>query len=577
VAAGAVGVVLLAGGTAEAQQKTFHLDRLEVPGGPDDGIVLFRPVTQPQSIFYGQLGIGFQLNPLHVSNITTDPATLRGASGGTAGVVKTQLSTYASAGFEFADRVLIGVTWPVAWLETGANPDYPAAVLNSGTKTTTVDTSGPAFGDLRLDARGVIYRTPDRTFAFGGALSLLPGTGSVSNFGGDGQTTGMVMVNAEYSFRFFSFVAQTGLHFRPKNSINDPVHNSGLGIGDEWRWAVGAFLPLAQGKIRLGATIFGQTGIESDNTVIGDTIFTAHNSSIEWNVEGRMRLGARERWWVGAGGGTRIANGYGAPDLRLVGLFGAYVPILDSDATSPERRSAQRDRWRHEGMTDTDNDGIPDDIDACPTEPEDHKGSDPNDGCPMPADRDGDGIPDQYDKCPDQAEDFDGVNDEDGCPETDADNDGIPDAEDACPREPGQKSSDPKKNGCPQFIKLEGSVVKILQQVHFQTASANILPDSFPMLTEIANLLKANPQIKRMAIEGHTDNRGPADFNKKLSDARAASVRKWLEGHGVEGGRLESHGYGLEKPIEDNNTDKGRAANRRVEFRIVEEDSGAKK
>ena len=145
----------------------------------------------------------------------------------------------------------------------------------------------------------------------------------------------------------------------------------------------------------------------------------------------------------------------------------------------------------------------------------------------MPPDRDGDGIPDQYDKCPDVPEDKDGIDDGDGCPEDDADNDGIPDAQDACPKEPGQKNTDPKKNGCPTFIKVEGNVVRILQQVHFATGSATILPESFPMLQEIANLLKANKGIKRMSIEGHTDNRGSADLNKKLS-ARSRRIGRDL-------------------------------------------------
>ena len=91
-------------------------------------------------------------------------------------------------------------------------------------------------------------------------------------------------------------------------------------------------------------------------------------------------------------------------------------------------------------------------------------------------------------------------------------------------------------------------------------------------------LLKANKGIKRMSIEGHTDNRGAAEMNKTLSQRRANSVMNWLTQHGVEGERLEAHGYGLEKPIDTNDTDQGRAANRRVEFKIVdEEDTNAVK
>jgi outer membrane protein OmpA-like peptidoglycan-associated protein len=89
--------------------------------------------------------------------------------------------------------------------------------------------------------------------------------------------------------------------------------------------------------------------------------------------------------------------------------------------------------------------------------------------------------------------------------------------------------------------------------------------------------LKANPQIKRMSIEGHTDDRGDNDMNMRLSQGRAASVMNWLVQHGVAQDRLESHGYGEERPIADNATDNGRASNRRVEFKITDEDTGPPK
>jgi OOP family OmpA-OmpF porin len=368
---------------------------------------------------------------------------------------------------------------------------------------------------------------------------------------------------------------------RPDNSINDPAGKTGsaggLGIANEWRWAVGALFPLKDGQYRLGASIFGQTGLTNDSTV-GNTIFTTRNTPIEIDLEGRMRLNIldSDHWFVGAGVGSRLSSGYGAPDLRVVGLFGTYFNITDTNPNSPDARARVRASIR-DSLKDTDGDGIPDDVDACPEVPEDHKDPDPNDGCPAPSDRDGDGIPDQYDKCPDQPEDKDGVDDSDGCPEDDADGDGIPDAKDACPKEPGQPDPDPKKNGCPKFIRLEGSSVRVLQQVHFATGSATILPDSFPMLQEIVQLLKANPGIKKMRIEGHTDNRGGADMNLDLSKRRAASVRTWLVTHGIEAPRLESEGYGLTKPIQSNDTVEGRQGNRRVEFKITEEDTGGGK
>jgi OOP family OmpA-OmpF porin len=564
-------------GIADAQQQTFHLDRLEVPGAPDDGVVLFRPVTKDESIFYAQLGLGLSINPLRTDNITNFQPALQASP---KNVITTQFTSYMSAGLELLDRLTVGITLPVTWIESGNQPTYPIG-LGGNAANTTFSTGGPAVADARLDGRYVAWRSLEGDKAVGVQLSVrIPtGNGSSSNFGGDGAFSALPMVTGEWTPHHLpTFVANLGIDFRHDNSINNPAGSNtgpvqGLGIGDELRWAIGALIPIGGGKFRLAGTIFGQTGITSDHTT-GPTFFTAQNTPIEWNFEVRAKLPIKgDRWFASGSGGTLILPGYGAPDLRLVALVGTYLPIEDTNPHSP----AARDRVResiHESLKDTDGDGIPDDIDACPTEPEDHKDPDPNDGCPSPSDRDGDGIPDQFDKCPDEPEDKDGIQDQDGCPEVDADNDGIPDTKDACPREPGAPDPDPKKNGCPKFIKLEGSSVRVLQQVHFATGSATIEPDSFPMLGEISALLRANPSIKKMRIEGHTDNRGNADYNLDLSKRRAASVRTWLEQHGVEGNRLESEGYGLTRPIETNDTDEGRLANRRVEFKILEEDSG---
>jgi OmpA-OmpF porin, OOP family len=572
--------MLLATEPADAQQHTFHLDRLEVPGAPDDGVALFRPVAiQGQSIFYTQLALGFSHNPLRLSNITNDSFALNHSE---PDVISTQFSTYMSAGFELLDRLTLGTTLPIAWIETGNQQQCRTQSFGSAT-CTAYSTTGPAVGDMRLDARFVVAQNEDKTKALGLQLSLYAptGAGSSTNFGGDGSFGALPMVTGEWTPRNFpTLIANMGVAMRPENSINNPAGTSagptsGLGVGYEWRWAVGAMLPLKDGKFRVGATIFGQTGLSNDDTT-GPTFFTSQNTPIEWNIEGRMMklpLDGWEHLFVGASAGTLILPGYGAPDLRIGLMAGTYWVIADTNPRSPEARRKLH-LTIHESLKDTDGDGIPDDIDACPTVPEDHKDPDPMDGCPAASDRDGDGIPDQFDKCPDVPEDKDGIDDEDGCPEDDADQDGIPDAKDACPKEPGQPDPDPKKNGCPKFIHLEGSTVRVLQQVHFQTASATILPDSFPMLAEIAQLLKATPAIKKMRIEGHTDNHGAADYNLDLSKRRAASVLAWLVGHGIELGRLESEGYGLTKPIDTNDTDAGRQANRRVEFKIVAEDTG---
>jgi OmpA-OmpF porin, OOP family len=543
---GAGGAAVLAPRPLLAQQQTFHLDRLEMPGAPDDGAILFRPVTQEGPIVYTQLGLGLAVNPLRTREITNSPGALHASSHD---VITGQFSTYISAGVEVLNRLTLGGTFPAAWIQGGNQPMYPGPVFGN-VPFTVFSTTGPAVGDLRLDARYVAWRRDDGTQAVGVQLSGFVPTGSATNFGGDGSFGWMLMVTGEWTPPHFplglTFVANTGVHFRHDNSINDPAgHNGspqGLGVGDEWPWAVGALMPMLNGRLRIAATLFGQTGLSNDD-ITGNTIFTSNNTMLEWNGEARLKLPlpGLERFFVGAGLGTRIFGGYGAADFRTMALAGSYWSIEDKPPHSPERvRQSIR-----EAMRDTDGDGIPDDIDACPTVPEDHKPPDPMDGCPAPPE------------------------------ELDSDHDGIPDSRDACPREPGEPNPDPKRNGCPKFIHLEGSTVHVLQQVHFQTGSATILPDSFPMLTEIVQLLQANPNIKKMMIEGHTDSRGGADFNLDLSKRRAQSVRNWLVDHGVAPNRLQSEGYGLTRPIDTNDTDQGRAANRRVEFKVVEEGSGA--
>ena len=575
VIAGMVGALALAAsaGTAEAQQATFKLDRLEVPGGPEDGLSVFRPVTNQRTIFWGQLGVGYQLRPLRTSTVTNDQAVLSRSS---STVIQDQLAVYGNAGFDLFDRATIALAFPWYPVQDGTNPVYDQAggvPLPGTTRTTTANTSGPGAGDIRLDLRGVILRSEDRKSALGAMVNVFFPSGSTDNFGGDDKAPVMAMVTGETKVKFLVLTANTGFAFRPDHAFNDPnVNNNGLGIGNEWRWNVGAFIPFKDGKYRLGGSIFGQTGIENDN-IVGNTVFTKRNTPIEFNIEGRMRFGPADHWWVGAGAGSSILRGYGAPDLRVLAMLGVYVPILDSDTKSPERKLEAR-RHRDDSAADRDHDGIPDDIDACPDEPEDHLGNDPNDGCPLPPDRDGDGIPDQYDKCPDQPEDKDGIDDGDGCPEDDVDNDGVPDAVDACPRVPGKPKKDPKKKGCPTMIEVDDSGgIKVIQQVHFETGTAKLSADSFPVLQEVADYLKATPGIKLMSVDGHTDNTGSAALNKSLSQQRAETCKNWLTAHGVGADRLEAHGFGPDKPVADNSTVDGRAKNRRTEFNILKQES----
>ena len=245
-------------------------------------------------------------------------------------------------------------------------------------------------------------------------------------------------------------------------------------------------------------------------------------------------------------------------------------------------------------IIDTDGDGIPDKLDKCPTEPEDKDGFEDADGCPDP-DNDKDGILDKADKCPNEPEDKDGFEDEDGCPDPDNDKDGVLDTDDKCPNDPGPKENagcpdkdrdgdgvvdrldkcpdqpGPADNdGCPKpkFIVVTKEKIELKQKVHFATNKSTIYADSFPMLTEVAEVLKSRPEIK-VRIEGHTDSRGTLKHNMKLSQDRAESVKSFLVAQGVDPERMEARGFGPTQPIDDNRTAKGREANRRTEFIIT--------
>lgn len=112
-------------------------------------------------------------------------------------------------------------------------------------------------------------------------------------------------------------------------------------------------------------------------------------------------------------------------------------------------------------------------------------------------------------------------------------------------------------------LSTEGHIA--LYGIHFETGKAAILPDSESVLTEVAKMLQQNPDVK-VSVEGHTDNVGSAAANQALSEKRAQAVVAWLTSHGIDASRLKAKGWGSSKPVEDNNTEDGRAKNRRVEL-----------
>ncbi len=233
------------------------------------------------------------------------------------------------------------------------------------------------------------------------------------------------------------------------------------------------------------------------------------------------------------------------------------------------------------GCPDDDGDGLANKVDKCPEE----AGLNEFEGCPDP-DADGDGILRDVDQCPDEAEDKDKWQDEDGCPDPDNDFDNIPDDKDQCPNEAEVVNGVDDTDGCPDeggLVEVDCKEIKIKDRVFFATGKDTIRKQSHKLLDAVADVLKAQPRIKKIRIEGHTDDVGDEDDNKKLSQARAEAVKAYLVAKGVEASRLDTKGYGESRPIVkliDGGGNKlrgkglrtARASNRRVEFAIVDQE-----
>ncbi|MCC6215230.1 MAG: OmpA family protein [Polyangiaceae bacterium] len=548
---------LVAVAPARAQQRTFYLDRAQLSGAPDDAYMVWRPYMHESTRFYGSFALGYTLNPLRDTTATDNGNVQNDIDN----LVQHQLITYLSVGTEIASRVGFNVLLPIAVFQAGGDDPQEQGV-GSGLALSTA-----AVHDLRFDVRLKAYESDSGMFRAGGAAALWFPTGNEDSYASDAATTGALFGNLEFDFGSFLLAGHVGPHLRPKRGIAGD--NGRFGLHNELRWAGGAYLDLREGRVRLGGEIWGNTGLDENQHGDG-TFFTARNTDLEWTASARFTLDERQRWYATGGAGTRLAAGYGAPDVRVLASIGTYWTLRDVNPKSPDRKFRVAPDVA-EKEKDSDGDGYPDSIDACPMEKEDGEEPDATDGCPKPSDRDGDGLPDSMDKCPDQPEDFDNVQDGDGCPEDDADNDKVPDVEDACPGEPGPRSKIAEKNGCPSLTRVtEEGEVQLLEAIQFDTAKATIKPVSFPILDEVVTLMEARPEI-RIGVYGHTDNRGGAPMNLKLSKDRAASVVKYLVGKGIDPRRLESEGYGQEKPIDTNDTDAGRAKNRRVEFKILDE------
>jgi len=200
-----------------------------------------------------------------------------------------------------------------------------------------------------------------------------------------------------------------------------------------------------------------------------------------------------------------------------------------------------------------------------------------------PPDRDGDKIADADDRCPDRAEDIDGFEDRDGCPDIDNDLDRVLDIADRCSDEPELYNGYADDDGCPDSVPAEVDDLRgTIEGLLYADGETAVRDSAMPSVENIAKVLIAHPSVK-IVLVGHTDDREADQFAiavdgdeapdlatlaLDLARARAEAVKQALIAAGVPGPRVDVQGKGAEEPVADNETPKGRLANRRVELEL---------
>jgi OmpA-OmpF porin, OOP family len=546
---------------AEAQSTGLAIDRFEPAA---KGSAWF---TQDSLDLQGSARPAFGV----VADYAYKPLVLFNSDGSErSAIVEDQLFLHIGASIVVLDRLRFAVNLPVALFQDG-NP----GTLVTPTGTTTLAPPGnAALGDLRLDADVRLFGKRDDVFTMALGVQVWLPTGDRDLYDGDGGVRFAPHLLAAGRAGPFAYAASVAFVYHSQDETF-----AGADVGGELVLGGAVGLLAANKHLLIGPEVYGRTDVTNSGT-----FFAKAESPVEGLLGAHLAEGL---FRFGVGAGTGFAQGIGSPEARVV----ASVEIV-----APVPQAAPR--------SDRDHDGVFDDEDACPDEPGIRTDDPATNGCPPPPpDRDNDGIPDKDDACPDVPgvrtddpktngcppdSDHDGIIDsEDACPDVpgvrtddpktngcpppdpDRDKDGILNEVDACPDTPGDPDPDPKRNGCPKAAVVAGQI-KILDQVKFKFGSAEILPESDAILGAVKKILSDHPEIKKISVEGHTDNQGSASFNQNLSGKRAASVVKWLVGHGIDATRLSSIGYGLARPMDTNATEEGRKNNRRVEFHIVE-------
>ncbi len=514
----------------------------------------FWPVVGPYGVFSTEGSRTLDhLRPTggFILNYGAEPITERFDDDTTRAIVSQQLAGHVQAGLGLTSRLQVDLTMPLYLVNDG---------LFGGQEIT-----GFTTGDFAVRAKGTLLASNESPVGLALAVETRAPTGNDEAFtGGKGVVVQpRAIIDAELGPIYLA--TNVGARFQQERTLRDLTigHNLTYNVGAEWR--------VFDGVLSVAGELYGQTPFNQ--------FFESTVSPLEGILGVKLQTPGGFAVMSGAGGG--LVGGVGAASFRsFIGL--TYVkPIkVEEEIEIP---------------VDQDEDGLLNESDTCPTDPEDIDGFEDDDGCPDP-DNDADGVLDADDECPLEAgteelkgcpvidQDADGVLDAEdqcveqagpaennGCPWPDTDGDGVIDPDDACVDVPGE----PVLDGCPRTelksVSVGSEGIEILEKIYFENGKATILERSYPVLDEVATVMCEYPDIRKVEVDGHTDTKGSAKKNKDLSQRRADAVVAYLVGKGIEPERLVAVGYGEERPLVKKERNKDdRARNRRVEFKILE-------
>ncbi|MDQ3299011.1 MAG: OmpA family protein [Myxococcota bacterium] len=358
-----------------------------------------------------------------------------------------------------------GVMVPLAIMSGDRGPDDPGEPGNpNDDRDFKIDGQGIGSVGLHLKTRFLKTSRPPHV-GIGVIASLFLGTTDPKNrFLGETTTVPQIMGILDKEFGRegrLRIALNAGIRIRKATTFTDnganepagtPTTGQSMTVANEIPYGLGIAYAISKQKFDVVAEVFG-------SVPLGD-----HENYQPLEVLGGVKLYLARNSFLslGAGRGLLPTKG-GNPDFRgMIGIvFEPNIGDRDGDGLKDDVDKCPDDpedfdRFEDEDgcpEPDNDRDGILDEDDKCPNIPEDKDGFQDEDGCPEgdQNDRDGDGILDNVDKCPDDPEDFDQFEDEDGCPDPDNDQDGILDVDDLCPNDPEDKDGFEDEDGCPDL------------------------------------------------------------------------------------------------------------------------------